>query len=123
MNVNFHNKDFALNLAFIKRFKATRKWPIETSFNLHEKYATVYLIKTKPTGPHVLDFVLGNNYKLTCPKRVGGGGGLSQKLTFNKWGGGGEAYHKNQPSTNGGLNTERKGGGGLIELLWSNKGY
>ena len=111
MNVNFHNKDFALNLAFIKRFKATRKWPIETSFNLHEKYATVYLIKTKPTGPHVLDFVLGNNYKLTCPKRVGGGGGLSQKLTFNKWGGGGRLITKTNPQQMGGLILREKGEG------------
>ena len=28
MKINFHNKNFALSLAFIMRFKATRKWPI-----------------------------------------------------------------------------------------------
>ena len=27
-NNNFHMKSFALNLAFIMRFNATRKWPI-----------------------------------------------------------------------------------------------
>ena len=29
MKTNFHIKNFALSLAFIMRFKATRKWPIE----------------------------------------------------------------------------------------------
>ena len=29
MKTNFHNKNFALNLAFIMRFTATLKWPIE----------------------------------------------------------------------------------------------
>ena len=28
MKTNFHNKNFTLSLAFIMRFKATRKWPI-----------------------------------------------------------------------------------------------
>ena len=28
MKTNFHNKNFALSLAFIMRFKATRKWTI-----------------------------------------------------------------------------------------------
>ena len=28
MKINFHKKNFALNLAFIMRFTATRKWPI-----------------------------------------------------------------------------------------------
>ena len=28
MKTNFHNKSFALSLAFIMRFTATRKWPI-----------------------------------------------------------------------------------------------
>ena len=28
MKTNFHNKNFALSLAFIMRFKATRKWRI-----------------------------------------------------------------------------------------------
>ena len=57
-------------------------------------------------------------------KGVGGGRGVITKTELQQMGGGGgEAYHKNQPLTNGGLNTERKGGGGLIELLWSNKGY
>ena len=31
MVTNFHNKNFALSLAFIMRFKATRKWPIGQS--------------------------------------------------------------------------------------------
>ena len=29
MKTNFHNKNFALSLAFILRLKATRKWPFE----------------------------------------------------------------------------------------------
>ena len=29
MKTNFHMKSFALNLSFIKRLKATRKWPIQ----------------------------------------------------------------------------------------------
>ena len=29
---NFHVKSFALSLAFIKRFTATRKWPIQRGF-------------------------------------------------------------------------------------------
>ena len=29
MKTNFHNKNFALSLAFIMRFQATRKWSIE----------------------------------------------------------------------------------------------
>ena len=29
MKTDFHNKNFALSLAFIMRFKATRKWPID----------------------------------------------------------------------------------------------
>ena len=29
MKTNFHNKSFALSLAFIMRFKATRKWSIQ----------------------------------------------------------------------------------------------
>ena len=29
MKTNFHNKNFALSLAFIMSFTATRKWPIE----------------------------------------------------------------------------------------------
>ena len=35
MKTNFHNinKDFALSLAFIMRFKATRKWPIYFTLN------------------------------------------------------------------------------------------
>ena len=28
MKTNFHNKNFALSLAFIMRFKAARKWSI-----------------------------------------------------------------------------------------------
>ena len=28
MKTNFHDKKFALSLAFIMRFKATQKWPI-----------------------------------------------------------------------------------------------
>ena len=28
MKTNYHNKNFALSLAFITRFNATRKWPI-----------------------------------------------------------------------------------------------
>ena len=31
MVTNFHNKNFALSLTFIMRFKATRKWPIGQS--------------------------------------------------------------------------------------------
>ena len=31
MKTNVHNKNVALSLAFIMRFKATRKWPILTS--------------------------------------------------------------------------------------------
>ena len=32
MKTNFHNKKFALSLAFIMRFKATQKWPIANFF-------------------------------------------------------------------------------------------
>ena len=28
MKTNFHNKKFALGIAFMLKFKATRKWPI-----------------------------------------------------------------------------------------------
>ena len=31
MKTNFHNKNFALSLAVIMRFKATLKWPIASS--------------------------------------------------------------------------------------------
>ena len=34
MKANFHNKNFALSLAFIMRFRATRKWPIAFGFAL-----------------------------------------------------------------------------------------
>ena len=33
---NFHMKSFALSLAFIMRFTATRKWPIEKPYNVME---------------------------------------------------------------------------------------
>ena len=29
LKTDFHNKNFALSLAFIMRFKGTRKWPID----------------------------------------------------------------------------------------------
>ena len=32
MKTNFHNKNFALSLAFIMRFKATPKWPEKLFF-------------------------------------------------------------------------------------------
>ena len=38
MKTNFHNKNFALSLAFTVRFKASRKWPIKmlgNHFNLN----------------------------------------------------------------------------------------
>ena len=31
---NFHTKSFALTLAFIVRFTATRKWPVHNSVNI-----------------------------------------------------------------------------------------
>ena len=31
MKTNFHKENFALSLAFIMRFKITRKWPVVTS--------------------------------------------------------------------------------------------
>ena len=34
MKANFHNKNFALCLAFILRFKAIRKWPITSLVHL-----------------------------------------------------------------------------------------
>ena len=43
-------------------------------------YLSVYLFKDKPTGPHEVDFIIGNrmdyNYKISCPKKRGGGGGV-----------------------------------------------
>ena len=33
MKTNIHNKNFALNLAFIMRFKAARKWPISITYH------------------------------------------------------------------------------------------
>ena len=31
-------------------------------------FLSIYLFKTKPTGPHEVDFVGGTNYKISCPK-------------------------------------------------------
>ena len=36
MRTNFRNRNFALNLALIMRFKAIRKWPIEEQEELEE---------------------------------------------------------------------------------------
>ena len=50
---------------------------IKTSFNLHEKCVTVLLFTNKQTGPHEVDFVIGNrggggaNFKISCRKGVG----------------------------------------------------
>ena len=38
MKTNFHNKNFALSLAFVMRFKATQKWSIG---GLHCRYVGV----------------------------------------------------------------------------------
>ena len=52
-------------------------------------YLSVYLFNNKPTGPHEVDFIIGNSKKFHVPKRGGGGaireGFLLQKLT-SKWG-------------------------------------
>ena len=41
-----------------------------TSFNLHEKHATVYLFKNKPTRPHEVDFNIRNRKKLITKSHV-----------------------------------------------------
>ena len=47
MKTNFHNKNFAVSLAFIMRFTATRKWPIPVS-------SSPELIDLARLFPHVL---------------------------------------------------------------------
>ena len=50
MKTNFHNKNFALSLAFILRFKATRMWPIMSLWRLIViiYHANKSLPETKP---------------------------------------------------------------------------
>ena len=56
-------------------------------------YFSVYLFKNKPTGPHEVDFVIGNrrdlNYTISCPKRervIREEGGLITKTDFQTGG-------------------------------------
>ena len=44
MKTNFHNKNFALSLAFIMRFKATRKWPIDAIMKMSYWWRFISLI-------------------------------------------------------------------------------
>ena len=51
MNENyFHNKNYALSLAFITRFKATQKWPIKLPL-FSEQYAIYYVSSCNPDEP------------------------------------------------------------------------
>ena len=49
---NFHMKSFALNLAFIMRFAAARKWPIHHTINVHVTMVTmgINFRKSRSTG-------------------------------------------------------------------------
>ena len=47
MKTNFHNKNFALSLAFIIRFKATRKWSV--NFHLNANYVSKFSLVLAPT--------------------------------------------------------------------------
>ena len=43
MKTNFHDKSFALSLAFIMRLKATRKWPTLNLFIMMKESTTAHL--------------------------------------------------------------------------------
>ena len=44
MKTNFDNKNFAVSLAFIMRFKETRKWPIRIVYTVYIESLTIYLV-------------------------------------------------------------------------------
>ena len=64
MKTNFHNKNFALSLAFIMRFKATRKWSISSTRIMWQNYPVTQQVgtafklretmKNSLSGAHVL---------------------------------------------------------------------
>ena len=76
-------------------------------------YLSVYLFKNKSTGPHEVDFVIGNRRDWLQNLMSQRGGVIRER------GRGGGAYYKNR-LPNGGLVREGRGGNrerGFIELL------
>ena len=57
MKTNFHNKNFVLSLAFMMRFKATRKWSIIYVLNcfLSNCCKKTFFIPCKSTGFYLLE--------------------------------------------------------------------
>ena len=47
MKTNFHNKNYARSLAFVMRFKASRKWPIVNVLILTLSFILLPYVKTR----------------------------------------------------------------------------